>query len=248
MHSLKTVLWDLDGTIADTELSGHRIAFNQAFKECFLDWYWDEETYINLLKFPGGKNRLKQYSLSSSHQLSDSKIKEIHNKKQKFYSSILKKGQIKIRPGVHRLTSELKEMGVSQWIVTSSGISSVKSLVDSSFKEYANPFSGLITSEDVINHKPNPECYLLALKKSNSEPQNTIAIEDSIEGFRAAKAAGLNCLVTLSPWINQHSQKFDEAKLVVNHLGDKQNTSKSYAGYLSGDMINYKILNRIINT
>ena len=50
MNALSAVFWDVDGTIADTELCGHRVAFNFAFKDFGLDWYWDEKKYIELLK------------------------------------------------------------------------------------------------------------------------------------------------------------------------------------------------------
>ena len=54
MNKLKAVFWDVDGTIADTEMCGHRVAFNLAFKDFDLDWNWNENKYLDLLKISGG--------------------------------------------------------------------------------------------------------------------------------------------------------------------------------------------------
>ena len=62
MSFLKGVYWDLDGTIANTELEAHLPAFNHAFEDFGLDWYWDTANYIDLLKINGGKNRICYYS------------------------------------------------------------------------------------------------------------------------------------------------------------------------------------------
>ena len=50
MSILEAVYWDLDGTIANTELEAHLPAFNKSFKYFDIDWYWDKDTYISLLK------------------------------------------------------------------------------------------------------------------------------------------------------------------------------------------------------
>ena len=61
MNKLSAVFWDVDGTIADTELCGHRIAFNSAFMDFNLDWQWNEDEYLELLKISGGLNRIIHY-------------------------------------------------------------------------------------------------------------------------------------------------------------------------------------------
>ena len=62
MTYLEGVYWDLDGTIANTELEAHLPAFNKAFNDFDLNWYWDRSTYIDLLKINGCKNRISYYS------------------------------------------------------------------------------------------------------------------------------------------------------------------------------------------
>ncbi|MFN3785977.1 MAG: HAD family hydrolase, partial [Thiothrix sp.] len=57
MAQLKALLFDVDGTLADTERDGHRPAFNKAFREAGLDWDWSVELYADLLTVTGGKER-----------------------------------------------------------------------------------------------------------------------------------------------------------------------------------------------
>ena len=82
MKKLDCVYWDLDGTIADTEMSGHRIAFNKAFLDFNLNWNWTEKIYIELLLIAGGHNRIKYYSNLLKENLDSNLIKKIHQKKQ----------------------------------------------------------------------------------------------------------------------------------------------------------------------
>ena len=58
---LEALIFDVDGTLADTERDGHRVAFNVAFREFGLDWNWDVATYGQLLAMTGGKERMKHY-------------------------------------------------------------------------------------------------------------------------------------------------------------------------------------------
>ena len=61
MPKLKALIFDIDGTVADTERDGHRVAFNQAFAEAGLNWHWSIETYGQLLKVTGGKERIRYF-------------------------------------------------------------------------------------------------------------------------------------------------------------------------------------------
>ena len=61
MSKLEALIFDVDGTLADTERDGHRVAFNQAFKEANLDWDWTVELYGELLQVTGGKERIRLY-------------------------------------------------------------------------------------------------------------------------------------------------------------------------------------------
>ena len=109
MNKLNAVFWDVDGTIADTEISGHRVAFNQAFKDFGLDWFWDKSKYIELLKISGGLNRIIHFRNDTNSELSDNICSKIQLRKRFHYNELILSGKIKLREGVLRLIDELSK-------------------------------------------------------------------------------------------------------------------------------------------
>ena len=156
MTYLEGVYWDLDGTIANTELEAHLPAFNYAFNDFNLNWNWDISTYLNLLKINGGKNRISYYSKLINNSMNNQEIKKIHERKQYHYINYVKKNNvISLKMGVNRLIRELHKKKVRQFIVTSSSKKQAKLIINQLFKEF-NPFEFIISSDDVKFHKPNP--------------------------------------------------------------------------------------------
>jgi len=92
--SLQGVYWDLDGTIANTELEAHLPAFNNAFRDLGINWHWDSKKYIELLRINGGRNRIAYYSQSINDDFSEDLIIKIHEKKQYHYLEIIKENCI----------------------------------------------------------------------------------------------------------------------------------------------------------
>ena len=191
MTYLDGVYWDLDGTIANTELEAHLPAFNFAFNDFNINWNWDRSTYIDLLKINGGKNRISYYSKRINQSLDNQLLTKIHERKQHHYINYVKKNNIiSLKPGVYRLTKDLKYNNVRQFIVTSSSRKQAKLLINKLFTEF-NPFEFIISSDDVQFHKPNPMPYLKAMKLSGIEFNRSIVFEDSNQGLRSSLAAKL---------------------------------------------------------
>ncbi len=191
MSNLEGVYWDLDGTIANTELEAHLPAFNYAFKDFNLNWNWDISTYIDLLKINGGKNRIIYYSKLINKFLMPQEIKKIHERKQYHYVNLVKNNDlISLKTGVHRLTNELHKKEVRQFIVTSSSRKQAILIINQLFKEF-NPFEFIISSDDVEFHKPNPLPYLKAMKLSGIRSNKSVVFEDSSSGLRSSLAANL---------------------------------------------------------
>ena len=147
MTYLEGVYWDLDGTIANTELEAHLPAFNIAFKDLGISWNWDTNKYINLLNINGGKNRIAYYSKSNNDDLSEDLIKEIHEKKQFYYLEIIKKNCVNFKTGVFRLINELHRKKIRQFIVTSSSRNQVDLLIEYLFNGF-NPFEFIFSEYD----------------------------------------------------------------------------------------------------
>ena len=248
MIKLKAVFWDVDGTIADTELCGHRVAFNLAFEDFGLDWYWNEITYLNLLKISGGLNRIIHFRNQIHSEITDEVCAKVQLRKRFHYKELVLAGKIKVRDGVLRLIDELANLEIKQFIVTTSGRESLEPFLFSSLKSHIKYFSSVITYEDVTNHKPAPDAYQLATKRSKIPPINTIAIEDSTIGVQAAIAANINCLLTLAPWSNNDKNISKTANACVNSLGSSINHTKLvYGNPLTSNFVDYKYLTNIIN-
>ena len=85
MNELRAVFWDIDGTIADTEMEGHRIAFNKAFQYYNLKWHWNSLTYSKLLNISGGTRRINSFADSIKQNINETDVISIHKLKQKLY-------------------------------------------------------------------------------------------------------------------------------------------------------------------
>ncbi len=248
MNKLKAVFWDVDGTIADTELCGHRIAFNLAFKDYDLNWHWDENKYLELLKISGGLNRILHYRNEIKSNLNDKECSKIQSRKRIHYKKLILSGKIKVREGVLRLINELSSFDIEQFIVTTSGRDSLQPFLETSLNSHFNYFSGIITYEDVPKHKPFPDAYKLALQLSKKSEANCIAIEDSVIGVEAARAAKLNCLLTLPPWSNSYQNITKRATACVNSIGNINNPCKLlYGKELINNCVDFEYLTSIIN-
>ena len=230
MTRLQAVFWDVDGTLADTELNGHLPAFNQAFSDCGLSWNWNEELYSELLSIPGGRQRMQSYAERLGDTLEAALLDRLRRSKQQNYLKVVSSGAITLRPGVSRLLQELNQAGVQQWIVTSSGRASVEALLQSLPSELAGIFKGMVTADDVDRHKPHPDPYQLALHLSRSDRANVVAFEDSSPGLLSAKAAGLCCLLTPSPWDAELDNNLKNADAVVDQFGDVDQAARILSG------------------
>ena len=219
MKYLEGVYWDLDGTIANTELEAHLPAFNSAFKDFNLNWYWDKKTYVDLLKINGGKNRIIYYSKFTDKPLDNQKISKIHERKQIHYIYHVRKDNvISLKTGVYRLIKELRKNNVRQFIVTSSSKKQANLITNKLFTEF-NPFEFIISSEDVQFHKPNPLPYLKAMKSSGIKNYKSIVFEDSSSGLRSSIAAKLPTIYVPSN-IPSVIDKDIDLDCILDSLGD----------------------------
>lgn len=246
MSYLEGVYWDLDGTIANTELEAHLPSFNKSFEALKIGWFWDEKTYIDLLKINGGKNRIAFYANLKGHSFSQELISKIHHEKQKHYLSMVKNGAVSLKEGVERLVNELESKKVRQFIVTSSSRIQVNLLVDLLFGD-KNPFEFFISSEDVELHKPHPLPYLKAMALSGIKTSNSIVFEDSKPGLQSSLSANIPTICVKSN-IPTHFDKEISLKCLVDSIGDDKKNTRVLAGpSLKGKYINYEYLLNFLN-
>ncbi|MBI4969382.1 MAG: HAD-IA family hydrolase [Rhodospirillales bacterium] len=188
-HSLKALIFDLDGTLAETE-EVHRQAFNDAFAEAGLDWHWDREIYRGLLAVAGGRERLAAFAPEVAADLLD----RLHQAKSRHFQKRLREGKLTLRPGVAALFAQARAKAIRLAVATSSRRESALAVLAPHAP--LMPLDALITGEEVGRKKPDPEIYRLALTRLCLEPGEALAIEDSDLGLASARAAGLAVLVT----------------------------------------------------
>ena len=248
MTYLEGVYWDLDGTIANTELEAHLPAFNFAFSDFNLKWNWDRTTYIDLLKINGGKNRILYYSKLIKDSMIPQVVKRIHERKQYHYINLVKnKKLISFKTGVQRLINELQKNGVRQFIVTSSSKRQARLIINLLFKE-SNPFEFIISSDDVQLHKPNPLPYLKAMQLSGIKSNKSLVFEDSIPGLRSSLAAKLPTIYVPS---NIPAYINDEINLncFIDNLGNESCKANVIKGpKLDNNYVDYSYLEKFLLT
>lgn len=203
---LAALLWDVDGTLAETERDGHRVAFNRAFEACGLPWRWDDRDYGPLLHVSGGFERLMSDMVHRAEAPAGvaeraALARAIHARKNAYYAELVQSGAIPLRPGVDALLRECREHGLTLGITTTSSRANVEALLTVQLGErWRKGFAVVVCGEDVDRKKPDPEVYRLAVAALGVSPRQALAIEDSPDGAAAANAAGVPVIVTRSAY------------------------------------------------
>lgn len=182
---IKAIIFDFDGTILDTETPDYH-CWKNVFEEhgCELaqdDWCkvvgtsWDVFNPFDHLEGQLGRG-VDRVAVRKAQQV-------------KFHELVAKQVPL---PGVESVLASAKEMGLSLAVASSSGRPWVEGHLERlGLMPY---FSALKTSEDVEQVKPDPALYTLALEALGVLAEEAVAFEDSVNGVKAAKAAGIRCI------------------------------------------------------
>ena len=227
---LEALIFDVDGTLAETE-EAHRQSFNGAFAAFGVDWSWDKELYRELLQVTGGKERLQHYidAWKPRGEVVLARFAEIYEEKSARYAALVKAGAAPARPGVRRLTTEAHERGVRLAIATTSLRESVDVVLRVMFGEEGPSWFAAIAAGDAVAHKkPAPDVYRFVLDTLGCDPGSCVAIEDSENGVKAARAAGLPVLAAPSYYLK--GDDFSLATSVLTDLGEPDRPCRQIGG------------------
>jgi beta-phosphoglucomutase-like phosphatase (HAD superfamily) len=228
---LEALIFDVDGTLAETE-EAHRQSFNEAFAAFGVDWSWDKELYRKLLQVTGGKERLQYYIDAwkpRGRELVLARFAEIYEETWARYAALVKAGAAPARPGVRRLITEAHARRVRLAIATTSLRGSVDVVLRAMFGEEGISWFAVIAAGDVVSRKkPAPGVYHFALDKLGCDPRSCVAIEDSENGIKAARAAGLPVLAAPSSYLK--GDDFSLATSVLTDLGEPDRPFRQIGG------------------
>ena len=212
----KALLFGSIGTLVETS-EIQRKSFNEAFKKKGFNWYWTKEEYIKLLNKSGGSDRIKEYAKKKNTKVD---ARQLRNLKTKLFNNYLRKNHLKLRPGVKNIINFCNKEEIKLAFVTSTSKNNINSILFSLRKSISQKnFDFIGNSKLVKNLKPNPDIYLLALKKLKLKSTECLAIEDSQESLNSAVNAKIKCIIF--PGKFHLNKKFKNAYKKLSKLNKK---------------------------
>lgn len=221
------LVFDCDGTLADTERYGHLPAFNQTFAEFGLPVRWTEEEYGQKLRIGGGKERMASLltpefvaavGLPTDPEGQAAAVATWHKRKTTIYTTMVAAGALPARPGIARIVEDAYADGWVLAVASTSAEPSVRAVLEHVVgRDRAQDFT--VLAGDIVPHKkPAPDIYELTLERIGLPADRVVAVEDSRSGLLAAHAAGLVCAITVNGYTAR--EDFDDAAFVVDSLGE----------------------------
>ena len=216
---LRALIFDVDGTLANTERHGHLPAFNAAFAEVGLPWHWDDTFYGTLLDVTGGKERIRYYAekfdpATRARPDFEDLLQRIHQIKTRTYQRLISEGAIRLRADVGGLICDARTEGLRLAIASSSTPQSVAALLRANLGPTADTWFEVIATGDMVSRKkPAPDIYLAIVKALDLPARDCLAIEDSAHGLAASLAAGIPTVISVSDYTSDES--FEGARMVL---------------------------------
>ena len=203
----EAIIFDVDGTIANSERWGHLPACNEAFKILSLPLEWDWPIFKELLAIPGNANRLR-YELTRMKEYSETDINAFVDafvpiKKELYITKYLKK--VELRSGIKDFIKAIMAAGTRLAIVSTSYETQINELLSTKLPELKDYFKPVLGKESGVKTGDQGVLYERCLAELDLPAEQCLVIEDSNAGFTAAKKAGIPTAI----FFNDYTEKED---------------------------------------
>lgn len=217
---LEAIIFDVDGTIVDSEQFGHLPACNDAFATLGFPIHWSWPEFISLMPIPGNANRMRHALHERYPEMPEEELRGVVArlallKKQYYIERYMP--NLPIRPGVEAIMRAALERDVRLAIVSMSYERQVTAMLEHHLPDVYPHFRPILGKESGFKTAPDSPLYRRCVVELGADPRRTLVIEDSPEGFRAARHAGLPCAVIYNDYT--FGKDFAGARLVARSLG-----------------------------
>jgi HAD superfamily hydrolase (TIGR01509 family) len=222
---LRALIFDVDGTLADTE-EFHRRAFNATFAAADLHWWWNRGTYRDLLRVAGGRQRMRAFAERddpATTQRADFEelLTALHAAKTRRYDASLREEPLALRPGIARLFDEAADAHLTLAIATTTTAANLDALLEPHFgRTWRERFAAVVSGTEIKRLKPEPDVYVETLRQLGLAAEECLAFEDSANGIQSAESAGLAVIAT--PTWYSLAESLPPAFVSLPHLGDPE--------------------------
>lgn len=207
-------------------------AFNQAFDEHRLGWFWDRRTFMKLQRIVGVQHRIRWYAEHiKGEELDFGTADRIQWRQSRIVEALISDGFSRARPGVLRLMAEADATGVKLGLISMAGQFNLKSLEAAIGDPFdLRRFAVIIDRSGADARVPASHVYRVALRSIGCEPASAMVVEDTEICTQAANDAGVPCIGTPNEFSLE--QDFSRALACVDHLGDPGNAAHHRSGSL----------------
>ena len=200
------VIWDLDGVIVDSERQ-HYTAWCTTFKNHGIILTKEEYQQFS------GRKDVDTIRYFMGESVSDAVIGSVSGEKQATFRQLVAATHVVALPGVIPLIHYLHAEHIKQGLASSSPMANITFILG--LLELKSYFPVIISATDVTRGKPDPQAFLMAAKRLDIEPVNSVVIEDAVVGVAAAKAANMKVIAVTT---TNPSEKLAQADIVVDSM------------------------------
>ena len=210
---MPALLFGSIGSIADTSELQRR-SYNQAFADHGLDWTWERDAYVEMLRDSGGRDRVASYAAERGEEVD---AEAVHRTKSERFQAALRDEGVTARPGVAESVRRAHEDGHRVALVTTTSPDNVTALLGALADQLGpDAFDLVLDTSEVDAPKPDPEAYRVAIDRLAVDASRCVAVEDNVGGVESARAAGITCVAF--PNENTAAHEFPRAATTVEHL------------------------------